>query len=102
VFLVGLLVGGASMRALPVSGQAQETLLSAEWDVRFDGSASAVSLPLPIVPKDWKFIGVSNGEKLNSNNLWFEGRDGQVYLLSGFTTQGVFILNRKVYRLNRR
>lgn len=60
------------------------------------------SSPVAMIPKDWKFVGVSNGEKINSNHLWFEGQDGQVYMVSGFSTEGVFLVKQKVYRLNRR
>jgi hypothetical protein len=56
-------------------------------EVRFDESESGKgSKPLPIIPRSWRFVGVSNGEKVNSNILWFQDRDGHIYGVSGFTT----------------
>ncbi len=49
----------------------------------------------PSIPKSWKLISVSNGEKSNSSNLWFQDSDGSVYLLQGFTSQNKFIYPRK-------
>ena len=60
-------------------------------EIRFDESMGSMR-PLPVVPKDWRFVGVSNGEKGNVNNLWFEGRDGHIYMVQGFTTSGRFIV----------
>jgi hypothetical protein len=40
----------------------------------------------------WRFIGVSNGEKRNSNNLWFQDKDGSIYLVQGFTTERELIV----------
>jgi len=51
------------------------------------------------IPKTWKLITVSNGEKSNANNLWFQDADGSVYLLQGFTSQNKFILHDLVYKI---
>jgi hypothetical protein len=53
----------------------------------------------PAIPKSWKLISVSNGEKSNSNNLWFQDTNGSVYLLQGFTLQNKFILHENMYRI---
>jgi hypothetical protein len=53
----------------------------------------------PSIPKSWKLITVSNGEKSNSNNLWFQDTDGSVYLLQGFTSQNKFIIHEHVYKI---
>jgi len=53
----------------------------------------------PSVPKSWKLISVSNGEKSNSNNLWFQDTDGSVYLLQGFTSQNKFYIHEHVYNI---
>jgi len=53
----------------------------------------------PAIPKSWKLISVSNGEKSNSSNLWFQDPNGSVYLLQGFTLQNKFILNENMYRI---
>jgi hypothetical protein len=53
----------------------------------------------PSIPKSWKLISVSNGEKSNSNNLWFQDADGSVYLLQGFASQNKFIIHEHVYKI---
>ncbi len=53
----------------------------------------------PAIPKSWKLISVSTGEKSNSNNLWFQDSDGSVYLLQGFTSQNKFIIHENVYKI---
>ena len=65
------------------------------WEIRFDESASGKK-PNPRIPKGWRFIGVANGEKINSNTLWFQGQDGTVYLLTGFTADHQFLLDNRV------
>ena len=51
------------------------------------------------IPRSWKLISVSSGEKSNSNNLWFQDTDGSVYLLQGFMSQDKLILHENVYRI---
>jgi hypothetical protein len=69
-------------------------------DISADHSTSGKrSTPLTI-PKDWKLISVSNGEKVNNNNLWFQDVDGNVYLIDGFMSGGRFIMSPGVQRLN--
>ena len=53
----------------------------------------------PSIPKTWKLISVSNGEKSNSNNLWFQDADGSVYLLQGFTSENKFFIHEHVYKI---
>ena len=53
----------------------------------------------PSIPKSWKLISVSNGEKSNSNNLWFQDTDGSVYLLQGFTSQNRFFIHEHIYKI---
>jgi len=65
--------------------------------IRFQ-DAHGTSNP-PSIPKSWKLISVSNGEKSNSNNLWFQDADGSVYLLQGFTLQNKFIIHEQVYKI---
>jgi len=60
-------------------------------DVRFDESMGD-KMPTPIIPKEWRFVGVSNGEKMNSNNLWFQDQAGNIYLVRGFNSGSKFIL----------
>src|ERR1035437_3066852 len=60
--------------------------------------AQGTSTPPPI-PKSWKLISVSNGEKSNSNNLWFQDSDGSVYLLQGFTSQNKFFIHENLYKI---
>jgi hypothetical protein len=54
---------------------------------------------LPSIPKSWKLISVSNGEKSNSNNLWFQDPNGSIYLLQGFTSQNKFFIHENVYKI---
>ncbi len=49
---------------------------------RFDESLG--SRPLPTIPKSWRFVGVSNGRAMNSNALWFQSPDGNIYRVEGF------------------
>jgi hypothetical protein len=49
-----------------------------------------------VIAKGWRFVGVSNGEKVNSNNLWFQDRDGAIYMLQGYTDGGTFVFRNVV------
>jgi hypothetical protein len=53
----------------------------------------------PSIPKSWKLISVSSGEKSNSSNLWFQDADGSVYLLQVFTVQNKFVIHDLVYKI---
>ena len=53
----------------------------------------------PSIPKSWKLISVSNGEKSNSTNLWFQDTDGSVYLLQGFASQNKFFIHENAYKI---
>jgi hypothetical protein len=53
----------------------------------------------PSIPKTWKLISVSTGEKSNSNNLWFQDADGAVYLLQGNTSGRKFVIHDIVYKI---
>ena len=65
--------------------------------IRFQDAHGTVNPPS--IPKSWKLISVSNGEKSNSNNLWFQDTDGSVYLIQGFTLQNKFIIHEQVYKI---
>jgi hypothetical protein len=60
--------------------------------------AQGTSSP-PSIPKSWRLISVSTGEKTNSNNLWFQDADGAIYLLQGFTSQNKFFIHENVYKI---
>jgi hypothetical protein len=68
-------------------------------EIRFDESMGEKK-PTPTLPSAWRFIGVSNGEKENSNNLWFQDKDGSIYLVEGFTTATQFIIRENIQKLN--
>lgn len=55
--------------------------------------------PAPSIPKTWKLISVSTGEKSNASNLWFQDTDGSIYLLQGFTAQNKFVIHENVYKI---
>jgi hypothetical protein len=40
--------------------------------------------PLPTIPKNWRFIGVSNGSKSNTNTIWFQDKGGNIYMLESY------------------
>lgn len=62
-------------------------------EIRFDESMGN-KLPTPQIPRSWKFIGVSNGEKPNNNNLWFQDSSGTIYMAHGFAeNDAMFILS---------
>jgi hypothetical protein len=60
-------------------------------DMRFDESPGR-KLPTPRIPRSWRFMGVSNGEKPNSNNLWFQDASGNIFMVSGSNKSGKFIV----------
>jgi hypothetical protein len=53
----------------------------------------------PSIPKSWKLISVSEGEKTNSSKLWFQDSDGSIYLLQGFTAQNKFFILDNMYKI---
>jgi hypothetical protein len=53
----------------------------------------------PSIPKSWKLISVSTGEKSNSSNLWFQDLDGSLYLLQGFTSQNKFFIHENTFKI---
>jgi len=68
-------------------------------EIRFDESEGGKK-PTPQIPKSWRFVGVSNGEKSNSNNLWFQDSSGNIYMFQGFTDGPTFIINENVGELH--
>jgi hypothetical protein len=54
---------------------------------------------LPPIPKSWKLITVSNGEKSNSSNLWFQDTDGSIYLLQGFMSQNKLFIQENAFKI---
>ncbi len=60
--------------------------------------AHGTGSPLSI-PKSWKLIAVSIGEKSNANNLWFQDADGSVYLLQGFISQNGLTIHEHLFKI---
>ena len=54
---------------------------------------------LPAIPKTWKLISVSSGEKPNSSNLWFQAEDGSIFLLQAVITLNKFAIHEHVYKI---
>jgi len=69
-------------------------------EIRFDESMGG-GKPTPKIPKSWRLVGVSNGENMNCNNLWFQDTDGNIYLVQGFVSNGKFILQESVGKISR-
>jgi hypothetical protein len=99
-------LGGMIFVAIMAAGfaeqlTAEETLLEGFFitkEIRFDESIGERK-PTPQIPKSWQFVGVSNGEKINSNNLWFQDKDGNIYLIQGFNSYGQFIVREGIQKL---
>jgi len=53
-------------------------------EVRFDETTGGKK-PTPKLPKDWRFVGVSNGGKTNCNILWFQDKEGNIFMVRGST-----------------
>lgn len=53
----------------------------------------------PAIPATWKLVSVSQGEKSNSSNLWFQDADGAIYLLQGFTSHNKLFLHENAYKV---
>ena len=87
---IGLAIGQTMSFGKPPEGWLHE--------IRFDESMGN-KRPTPTIPKGWRFVSVSNGEKRNSNNLWFQDRAGNIYLVRGFNTDDQFILQDNVFKL---
>ena len=98
IFLATLLITGAAQATsyVPQFPKGLEQFTTIEG-IKFK-DASGTNNP-PSIPKSWKLISVSSGEKSNSNNLWFQDADGSVYLLQGFTSQNKFIIHEHVYKI---
>ena len=69
-----------------------DTLNFISKEIRLDESMGK-KLAQPTFPGDWKLVSVSNGEKANSNALWFQDAKGDVHLVSGFHTRGTFVVD---------
>jgi hypothetical protein len=65
-----------------------------------DVKSSRPDLPKPVIPKDWKFMGVSNGARQNSNNLWFQDKEGNIFMLQGDSDGLSFILKPIISRIS--
>ena len=64
-------------------------------EIRFDESLGTKKTA-PVIPKSWRFVGVSNGQKVNSNHLWFQDAAGNIYLVKGFADSDSFTLYEQI------
>lgn len=78
-----------SAKTTTVSSDAESVLtqngFQAPTEIRFDESMGG-KRPIPHIPRSWRFIGVSNGAKINANNLWFQDSSGNIFLIQGFNS----------------
>ena len=96
MFLFTTTVAWATSYPLPAPPQVPEEFISVEA-VKFRGSPGTGNSPS--IPKSWKLISVSTGEKSNSSNMWFQDSDGSIYLLQGFTSQNKFFIHENFYKI---
>jgi hypothetical protein len=68
-------------------------------DIRFDQGAGPRP-QMPRVSRLWKFVAVSNGERPNSNRLWFQDSSGNIITLSAYTTSGVVFVDPRIQILH--
>jgi hypothetical protein len=92
--ILGLVFANRHPATADVTGQTDASTFTVH-EIRFDESGGGPPGPTPTVPKSWQFVGVSNGEKMNSNNLWFRDTSGRIIMLQGFTDAGKFIIDTK-------
>ena len=100
LLVLGMLAGSIIVLATQFT-LAQQPTLDGFFirEIRFDESTGD-KRPTPRIPSTWRFVGVSNGEKINSNNLWFQDKDGTIYLVQGFTSYGKFIVQGSIQKLD--
>lgn len=89
----------ASAVSYPISQThkpSEETLLSVE-----STKAGQLLAPegQPAIPKSWRMVGVTSGEKQNSSNLWFQADDGSIYLLQVFPSQNRLFFHDQIYKI---
>jgi hypothetical protein len=92
LFLTGLVIGNAMAGDEGLPGFDVS-------EIRFDESRGN-KWQTPMIPKDWRLVGVSNGEEHNANILWFQDHVGNVYLVSGFTSGGKFTLLNSIGKIS--
>jgi hypothetical protein len=68
-------------------------------DIKFDESRGH-KWQTPVIPKDWRLVAVSNGEEHNANNLWFQDRVGNIFMVSGFTSGGKFTVLNSIGKIS--
>lgn len=58
------------------------------------------------IPKDWRFVGVANGPRVNTNYLWFQDKEGNIYVIQGYFSSGDrggrigYMVNDNIYLLS--
>ncbi|BCS52479.1 hypothetical protein [Geobacter sp. SVR] len=53
----------------------------------------------PSIPRSWKLISVTSGDRANTCNLWFQDVNGSIYLLQGVFTQNKLVINETVHTI---
>ena len=91
---LALVSGDAATQSKPALQQPQGFYQDVQ-EIRFDESMGRKKAT-PLVPRSWRFVGVSNGEKMNSNHLWFQDVAGNIYLVKGFASDRGFTLNEQI------
>jgi len=100
VLIVSFLLIGTGWIARQAGGQNKSLEGFVIREIRFDESMGKTKRT-PKIPKSWRLAGISSGDKTNSNNLWFQDSDGNIYLVQGFVAHGEFILQESIGKIGR-
>ena len=98
LFLTFLLPSNLTFSQEQVNAPTGFTLKS----MKFDDRLKPESKPIPTIPKEWRFLAVSNGITVNSNHLWFQDKSGNILMVRAFlfVPEDKCILDPTVYVLN--
>lgn len=95
IFVAFALVSGDAASQTKPAPQRPEGFYNEISEIRFDESLGKKKAT-PVLPKSWRFVGVSNGDKRNANHLWFQDPAGNIYLVKGFADDSGFTLNEQI------
>ncbi len=86
-----LLLAGSYMTAQPRAGY--DGKVAPVYEIGLNEAAGTYAGRQVVIPRTWRLIGVSNGLQPYGNSLWFQDKDGSVYLITGFYQSGQFFIS---------